>query len=398
MSTRKLVIAAVLNGLSQAEVARTYGVSQGWISKLMARYRVDGEAAFEPVSRAPKTVPTATAPDVIEQILAIRADLIDRGLDAGAQTIAWHLAKHHAMRPSRSTIHRVLTRAGAVVPEPKKRPKTSYIRFEATQPNECWQSDFTHYQLTLPDGRPGADAEIITWLDDHSRFVLHASAHQPITAKIVAATFKQAGDLHGYPASTLTDNGMVYTVRLAATKNRGGRTTLETELHQRGIIQKNGRPNHPTTQGKVERFQQTMKKWLRAQPVQPTTLTELNTLIEVFINEYNQRRPHRSLPHLAPPATIYNTRPKASPNTDHTTDTHHRVRHDRLDSTGKVTLRYNGHLYKIGVGRTHARTPITMLIDNQNVTIFVTTTGEILRELTLDPTRTYQPQNQPEQK
>jgi len=123
-------------------------------------------------------------------------------------------------------------------------------------PNETWQSDFTHYRLTHPDGRPGPDVEIITWLDDHSRYALHVTCHRAITAIIVRDTFRQAGDKHGYPASTLSDNGMVYTVRFAT--GRGGRTALENELRERGIRQKNGQPNHPQTQGKVERFQQTL--------------------------------------------------------------------------------------------------------------------------------------------
>ena len=83
---------------------------------------------------------------------------------------------------SRATIARILTRAGAVRPDPSKRPKSSYLRFEASMPNETWQSDFTHYRLTTPDGRPGQDVEIISWLDDHSRYALHVSAHRPVTA------------------------------------------------------------------------------------------------------------------------------------------------------------------------------------------------------------------------
>ena len=140
-------------------------------------------------------------------------------------------------------------------------------------PNETWQSDFTHYRLTRPDGRPGTDIEIITWLDDHSRYALHVTAHQPVTAKIVLNTFRQAADLHGYPASTLTDNGMVYTVRLAGHGRGGGKNAFEAELRRLDIVQKNSRPSRPTTCGKVERFQQTLKKWLRAQPGQPTTLS-----------------------------------------------------------------------------------------------------------------------------
>jgi transposase InsO family protein len=395
MSKRRLVITAVLSGQSQSEVARRYGVSQGWISRLMARYRVEGEAAFEARSRRPKTNPNATAAEVVGLVVALRRRLSSAGLDAGAETIAWHLTHTHAITVSRPTINRILTRAGLATPEPTKRPKSSYIRFEADQPNECWQSDFTHYRLTRPDGRPGTDVEIIAWLDDHSRFVLHASAHQRITAKIVHTTFCQAGDLHGYPASTLTDNGMVYTVRLAAAKNHGGRTALEAELARRGITQKNGKPNHPTTQGKVERLWQTMKKWLAAQPCQPSTLPELQTLLDAFMAEYNHHRPHRSLPRRATPATAYTTGIKAVPSTDRTSPSHDRVRTDRIDSSGVVTLRVAGQLRHIGVGRTHARTHVKILVHDLDVTIVNATTGEILRELTIDLTRDYQPTGRP---
>ncbi|GAB2602434.1 integrase core domain-containing protein [Pseudactinotalea suaedae] len=395
MSKRRLVITAVLSGQSQSEVARRYGVSQGWISKLMARYRTEGEAAFQARSRRPKTNPNATAPPTVDLVLDIRRRLSRAGLDAGAETIAWHLEHTHSTTLSRPTINRILSRAGLVKPEPAKRPKSSYIRFQADQPNECWQSDFTHYRLTRPDGRAGTDMEIIAWLDDHSRYLLRASAHQRITAKIVHATFCQAGDLHGYPAGTLTDNGMVYTVRLAGAKNRGGRTALEAELHRRGITQKNGKPNHPTTQGKIERLWQTMKKWLRAQPDQPATLTELQTLLDAFTDQYNNHRPHRSLPHRATPATAYNNRIKATPGTALATPSHDRVRTDRIDASGVVTLRVAGKLRHIGIGRAHARTHVKLLIHDLDVTVINASTGEILRELTIDLTRDYQPTSKP---
>jgi len=293
----------------------------------MARYREVGEAVFEPASRAPKTNPNATGPGTVEVILALRQELVAAGHDAGADTLRWHLDQRHQLTVSRATIHRILVRAGVVTASPRKRPRSSYIRFEAEQPNETWQSDFTHYRLTRPDGSPGADVEIITWLDDHSRYALHLSAHHRITAAIVHATFVDTAATYGSPASTLTDNGMVYTVRFAT--GRGGRTKLEVELRERGITQKNSRPNHPTTCGKVERFQQTLKRWLRAQPHQPTTLTELQTLLDVFREQYNHQRPHRSLPHRATPAAAYTTRPKATPSTDRSRDTHDRVRTDR---------------------------------------------------------------------
>jgi len=127
---------------------------------------------------------------------------------------------------SRSTISSHLTRAGLVTPEPKKRPKSSHIRFEAAMPNETWQSDFTHYRLTHPDGRPGADVEIITWLDDCTRYALHVSAR--ITTPIVLKTFRKTLTQHGIPASTLTDNGMVYTVRLTGHGRQGGKNSLRS--------------------------------------------------------------------------------------------------------------------------------------------------------------------------
>ena len=394
MSKARLVITAIeTEGITQAEAARRYGVSKGWVSKLMTRRRTEGDAALEPKSRRPHTSPHATPAATVDLVLTLRKQLTEQGLDAGADTLDWHLRHHHAVELSRATIHRILTRHGTVTPDPAKRPKSSYIRFQAEQPNETWQSDFTHYRLTHPDGTPGADVEIITWLDDHSRYALHISAHRRITAKIVASTFTETAGQHGYPASTLTDNGMVYTVRFAGGK--GGRSLLENELRRLNITQKNSRPNHPTTCGKVERFQQTMKKWLRSQPVQPTTLDELQALLVQFQRAYNQRRPHRSLPHHATPATVYNARPKATPTADRTGDTHDRVRFDRIDNVGTVTLRMAGRLHHIGIGRTHARTHVILLVQDLHVRVVNAATGELLRELVIDPSRDYQPTGAP---
>jgi transposase InsO family protein len=391
MSKRRLVITAVLAGQSQSEVARTFGVSQGWVSRLMACYRAEGEAAFDPLSRAPKTSPTATPAATVELVLRLRKRLNDAGLDAGADTIGWHLQHSHRTTVSRATISRILIRAGAVTPDPSKRPKSSYIRFEADQPNECWQSDFTHYRLA--DGTPGTDAEILTWLDDHSRYALSVTAHRRVTGPIVLDSFRKAVAAQGIPASTLTDNGMVFTTRYAGGK--GGRNHLEHELRDLHVRQKNGQPNHPQTQGKVERFQQTLKKWLRAQRVQPTTITELQQHLDAFVAEYNQRRPHRSLPHRATPATIYAALPKAAPSTDRSADSHDRVRHDKIDKAGSGTLRVAGQLRHIGVGRTYARTHVILLVHDLHVRIIDAATAELLRDLTIDPRRDYQPTRRP---
>ena len=393
MSKARLVITAIeIEGRKVAEVARTYGVSRSWTYDLLARYRAEGDAAFEPRSRRPKTSPTAIAPATIDLIIRLRKQLTEYGMDAGPDTIAWHLQHHHNVQVSTSTIARTLTRQGLIVPQPKKRPKASYIRFAAEQPNETWQSDFTHYRLT--DGTPaGTDTEILTWLDDHSRYALHVSAHRRINGRIVLDTFRDTAAEHGYPASVLSDNGMVYTARFSG--GRGGRTALETELHRLNITQKNSRPNHPTTCGKVERFQQTLKKWLAAQPSQPTTTAQLQALIDTFVDTYNTTRPHSSLPHRATPATTYHARPKTGPSADRTKDSHARVLSDKVDPDGKLSLRLNGRMHHIGTGAEHAGTQVLKLVDGLHVRIINAATGELLRELTLDPTRNYQPLGRP---
>jgi transposase InsO family protein len=387
MSKARLVITAVVTeGRAQGEVARAYGVSQGWVSRLVARYREEGEAAFEPRSRRPKTSPRAIPESTADLIIKLRKELAGQGLDAGPHTIAWHLEHHHCIRVSPATVSRYLTRAGLVTPEPKKRPKSSYIRFAAEQPNERWQSDFIHWHLAS-----GQEVEIVSWLDDHSRLALSVTAHPVTTGEVILATFRAAVAAYGAPASTLTDNGLVYTTRFSG--GRGGRNGLENELRRLGVTQKNGRPNHPQTQGKAERFQQTLQKWLAAQPA-AATLAGLQAQLDAFTGLYNTRRPHRSLPHRCTPATAYAARPKAAPG-DRTADTHDRVRRDRIDTNGVVTLRHGGRLYHIGIGRPHAGTHVLLLVQDLHIRIIDAATGELLRDLTLDPDRNYQPTGKP---
>jgi len=388
MSKARLVVTAVtVEKRPVSEVAKSYGVARSWVYALLGRYKAEGEAAFEPRSRRPKTSPTAISDDTADLIIRPRKELSGQGLDAGPQTIAWHLEHHHQLNVSAATVSRYLSRAGLVTPNPSKRPKSSYIRFEADMPNECWQSDFTHYPLA-----DGTGTEILTWLDDHSRCVLSLTAHARVTGPAVLQAFRAACAQHGAPASTLTDNGMVFTTRLSGGK--GGRNALEHELRRLSVKQKNGKPNHPQTQGKVERFQQTMKNWLRAQPHQPATLAELQTLLDDFAGIYNTRRPHRSLAGRATPATAYAARPKAAPG-DRAADTHDRVRTDRVDATGLVTLRHNGKLHHIGIGRAHAGTRVLLLVQDLDIRVVNAGTGELIRELVLNPDKNYQPTGRP---
>jgi len=198
VSRAQLIVTAVtLQGLTQAEAARAYGLSESRVSRIMARWRAEGDAAFEPGSRRPKTTPTATPQATIELIVNLRANLAGRGLDHGPATIAWHLQHHHGITVSRATIARILTRQGLVTPAPKKRPRSSYLRFEADLPNECWQSDFTHWRLT-----DGTDAEILTFLDDCTRYAISVTAHRRVTTPDVLAAFRAATARTGPSPST----------------------------------------------------------------------------------------------------------------------------------------------------------------------------------------------------
>jgi transposase len=206
----------------------------GWIYRLLSRYRAEGEAAFTPRSRRPTRSPSAIPTETAELILKLRAELQAAGHDAGAHTICWHLAQHYNIKVSAATVWRYLHKAEMITPEPRKKPKSSYIRFEANLSNESWQTDFTHHRLA--DGTPGGtDVEILSFIDDHSRYALAVTAHRRVTGANVVATFRKAVAAHGIPASVLSDNGLVYTTRFAQGGRHHGRNGFEHELHKLGI-------------------------------------------------------------------------------------------------------------------------------------------------------------------
>ena len=238
MVVRQMVVDAVLlEGRSVREVARSYGVSKTFVAKLVKRFKEGGAEALEPHSRAHRNDPNRTAVELEDRIVELRKDLLDYGVDAGAATIESHLARELSHPPSISTIHRVLVRRGFVNPQPKKRPKSSYIRFEADQPNEMWQSDFTDWELTT-----GRTVQILNFIDDHSRLLLASRAVSVVKGADVMATFVEACERWGTPACVLTDNGAVYNAI-----SRHGRTAFECLLDDLGVNYKHSRPYHPQT-------------------------------------------------------------------------------------------------------------------------------------------------------
>ena len=373
---RYLVEAHLREGRSVAELAAAHGVHRSWIYKLVARYREHGDAGLTPRSRRPHTSPTAVATEIEDEVVMLRKQLAEEGLDAGAVTIHWHLSRRHDTVPSVSSIWRILKRRGFVVAQPKKRPRSSFIRFEADLPNECWQSDMTHWALV-----DDAHVEIINFLDDHSRFCVASVAVSVARATDVAEIFIAAAQRHGTPASVLSDNGCIYTA-----KHRGGKVIMETLLEALGVTYKHSRPYHPQTCGKVERFHQTLKKFLDKQD-RAVDLAGLQAQLDHFVASYNNARPHRALGRRTP-REVFDAKIKAHPAAK-VPGTHFRVRHDRVDKTGCVTLRYQSQLRHISVGRAHKGQRVLLLVADRDVRV-VTEDGELIRQLLIDPSRDYQ--------
>jgi transposase InsO family protein len=373
---RYVVDAIVLEGRSPSELARTHHLSRSWIYELVARYRQGGYAALEPRSRRPRSCAHQVRATVQALVLATREDLAAAGHDAGAQTIAHHLARRLKKKvPSVTTIWRILRRHGLITPQPHKRPRSSFIRFAAQLPNELWQTDATHW--TLADGTA---VEILNLIDDHSRLAVASVAFPTVKAADVVAVFFTAASAYGLPAALLSDNGAVF-----AGGSRGGTVLLESELARLGIRAVHSTPYHPQTCGKVERFHQTQKRFLAKQPP-AQSVAHLQLQLDGFRTYYNQRRPHRALA-LRTPLVAFSARLRARPELPPTT-VHFRVRHDKVDSCGRVTLRYQSQLRHIYIGRAHKGETIRLLIAEPNVRI-VRDDGQLLRELTLDPGRVY---------
>ena len=372
---RFLVEAVILGGARPSELIRTHPISESWFFRLLARYRAGGPEALQPRSRRPKASPRQTTAEVRRAIVEIRHELESSGLDAGAQTISHHLHIRFGSAPSRVTIWRILKAEGLVTPQPHKRPRSSWIRFQAELPNEMWQADATHWRLA-----DATDVEILNLIDDHSRFCLASVALRTVKSPDVLETFYLAAESYGYPASFLSDNAAVF-----SGTPRKGRVVLESELDRLGIESKHSSPYHPQTCGKVERFHQTLKRYLQRQ-APADSLAHLQLQLDAFRTIYNQQRPHRSV-NGRTPFQAFHARLKAHPSAG--SPIQYRVRRDKLDAGGRVTIRYLGRLRHLYVSYKHRREPVALLVAGPDVQV-VAEDGSILRRLTLHSERNYQ--------
>jgi transposase InsO family protein len=375
---RFLIETHLRTGRPIAELAAAHGMHRSWLYKLLARYRVEGESGLAARSRRPLRSPTRIAGAWEDEIVALRKELTDLGVDAGAVTIQSHLARRHDDVPSVSTIWRVLKARGFVTPQPHKRPNSSYVRFAAELPNERWQADVTH--VGLADGRV---LEVLNVIDDHSRLCVASRAFVTTRSPDVVRSLHRAAARWGYPESFLTDNGAIFTASF-----RGGQAAMESELLSLGIASRHSRPYHPQTCGKVERFHQTVKKFLAKQEPAENK-KQLQRQLDRFAAYYNGVRPHRGFGRRTP-GEVFAAREKAYPTEPRIDTIGYRVRHDKVSSSGNVTLRYRGRLHHIGVGKPYKGWRIILLVAGREVRI-LTLEGTQLHRLKLDPTKDYQP-------
>lgn len=312
--------------------------------------------------------------------MAARKQLIEEGLDAGAVSVHDRLhAQNTTAVPSEATIYRILVRRGQITPQPAKRPKATVRRFQRDRPNQCWQGDDTHYRLTT-----GQEVRIINIVDDHSRYNADSLAVANCTSVRVWECFTRAAEPLGLPAEFLNDNGRAWINPLDEAPS-----VFQAHLVRLGVRHLHSRPYHPQTCGKVERFHQTQRRWLDAHP-QAATVAELQPLLDRFGHIYNHERPHRALGRRTP-ASMWSAQPAASPARIASSPVT-RIISGTVDRNGVVGL---GRHLSVGVGVQWAHHHLTAIRHDLDLTTIATTTAEIVRELTIDPDRRYQPTGNP---
>jgi transposase InsO family protein len=364
VTIRRAIIESDPSTFNVTQFCRDHGVSTWFFWNLRRRHEREGDVVLEPRNRAARTVANKTPAGVEDAIVAERKRLTDAGLDNGPATIAFHLAALAGL-PSEATIWRILRARGFITPDPSKKPKRTHRRFTAERANECWQLDDTGWELA-----DGTAVKILNVVDDHSRLLIASSAMVTCTGAAALVVLAAAAAILGWPARFLSDNAQAF------------RRVLADALRPLGVAAGHSRPHHPQTCGKVERFHQTLKKWLAAQPP-AETLEQLQAQLDLFRLIYNHHRPHRAIGRRLP-AHVWSHAPKSGP-ADHplgtTTQTWQTVVVE-----GRVSA---GQHYRISIGAAHNGLPATIVLTGMTCHVFIA--GRHIRRLTINPNRRNQP-------
>lgn len=366
-----------------ARFVEEHGVSRAWFYEVRDRARSEGAlAAMQPRSRSsgvrhPQAIPV----EVEELAVRIRKELADAGWDHGPLSVRHRLQELGVTAPAASTLARVFTRHGMVVPQPHKRPRSSYRRFEFDRVHECWQLDALEWALA-----DGSRCAIFQLLDDHSRYLI-ASHVAPGERSVDAITVVRSGiERFQVPCLLLSDNGVAFN------RDRlGHQTQLVALLTSLGCRPITGRPGHPQTQGKDERVHQTLQRWLRARPA-AATHQHLQRLVDEFDDHYNHRRPHQSLSMHTPAHVLTHDPTAIAPEPPDPVIASRPVRAEtrRVARNGNISVKD----ITVQLGCEHSSTEVTVITSNSSLDIFGAD-GLHIRSLILIPGKTYYSNGRP---
>jgi len=338
-----------------------HGISRKTFYEIRKRAAEDGPAAaLEPRSRRPKDSPAKVPDDAVQRAIGVRAALEQSGLDHGPISV------HEKMRslgmepvPSTASLARIFRDQGVARIEPKKKPRASYRRFVYPAPNACWQLDATEYVLT-----GGRKCVIFQLIDDHSRLAVASHVSWGETSEGAIAVVSKGIAAHGVPQRLLSDNGAALNP-----SRRGVLGQLVAYLRSLGVEPITGKPYKPTTQGKNERFHQTLFRFLDKQPL-ADTLEQLQAQVDAFDIIYNTDRPHQGLPGRVTPAFAWAATPvvqpprpvpqAAAPTSDDG------IRMTRIRDTGSVVVRST----RFQTSRTLAGSTAYIVEEEKTVLIF----------------------------
>ncbi|WP_157001130.1 integrase core domain-containing protein [Agromyces laixinhei] len=278
-----------------------HSISRKTFYEIHRRTVADGPAAaLEPRSRRPKSSPTTLTDEVQREALGVRAALERSGLDHGPISVHDKMRSLGMSAPSPASLARIFRDAGVARLEPKKKPRAAYRRFVYPAPNACWQLDATETVLT-----GGRKCVIFQLIDDHARYAVASHVAWGETADAAIVVVDKGIALHGVPQRLLTDNGVALNP-----SRRGHLGQLLAHVSRLGVEAITGKPYKPTTQGKNERFHQTLFCYLDKQPM-ADSLGELQAQVDEFDRIYNTQRPHQGLPGRVTPLTAWQATPKA---------------------------------------------------------------------------------------
>lgn len=365
MSVRRLVVEVDLDGLNVTRFCREHGISTWWFYDLRRRH-AKGES-IEPRSRAPHRVANRISGEAEDAIVRVRKDLAEFGLDAGPASIESRLLEDPTIAsvPSISTIWRTLKARGLIIAEPAKAPKHAGKRFAAERANECWPLDDTTWWLA-----DGTEVKIFNVLDDCSRLLVASEAALSMTGAFALRVVASAAEILGWPEWFLSDNAKAF------------RHVLADALGEFGIAARHTRAYHPQTNGKVERFHQTLKRWLRKQPA-AATLEELQAQLDLFRFVYNHQRPHRAIGRRRP-ADVWVETPKSGPAKQPLGVPSRLYRGNVHGGTLRLSRRW-----RISLGAAHNDQAALAIVTGLNCHVFID--GHLTRTLTLNPNRVDQP-------